>query len=614
MEWKNSIHNNTKSLVYNDLKEKKNWFLVSFAIIFITVIVMPFVMGRPMSEGFVVMGIAEVFCLVFINCMIDFSYLHDSRKLAYHLSKPITDMQKINVTIISNLIFTAVLMIILAITGYFVETQYMNLSNFFIITIPWLITGIFTAALSSILTGNTIAAGLATVVNFTLPLSFLAIINYFFQITQDIAVGFNSRILFNNFIDNIYRIDILYFVKYADNKFDWTYFLVLAVVLSVLYLLVVKMSKRRKHERSGDFVVSKGYKSLISLLIASLVPIAFYQIIYDADFTAKIISFVILSALAYYLINAVLEKSFKISSYSVKLFIGFMVFFMLFIVAADIGTGKFESKVPQASEISSVYVGQGSYVWLEATGEGKDIYAASEEFMKKSNNVALYSDPENIRDIINLHKELIKNQDYYYATNFNIVYYYKNGEKLYRYYSLNENVDYNNEKDKYILNIINTEEFKVNKLPFVYDDQYFSSLNISSINVRHESVNSYNEYKGLDYIDVELNDIDMNILRKNMKSDYEELLKECSDCISMIMQGKDSYYYHSYPEYSRYSTTSEMTYESAYYIEIGYDKIKEGMPETIEDKEVYPYSYTNYISVRISQKFVNTYEYLESLR
>jgi len=580
MEWKNLMHKQTQGLVYNALKEKKSWFMVSFTILFITVVIMPYVIGTGIEAGYIFVGIIEVFALVFINCMIDFSYLHDSRKLAYHLSKPITEMQKINVIIVVNLIYTAVMMGLLGIASYFV---YDSMVDVFLVTIPWLMAGILTSALSAVLTGNTIAAALATVINFTLPLSFLAIINYFFQITQEIAVGFNSRILSNNFIEKIYRIDILYFVKYAEEKFDYSYFVVLAVVLSGLYLLTIILSKRRKNERTGDFVVSDGYKSLISLLVASLVPIAFLQVIYDGSFIAKMVSFVILSALAFYLINSVLEKSFKPSRYALKLFAGFMVFFMLFIVIADVTTSRFEAKVPVASEISAVYLGENTQVVLENHEEVLDIYNASEEKVRKSDNIVLYEDLDTVQNIIDFHHELIKNQEYYQYVNFTIVYYYKNGDKLYRYYTLNSTPDYDGSKDDFILNLINSDEFKNKKLAFVYDDNYYDSLDITNVNVHYEPLD-YNTQRDV----ITLEDLDMDVLRKNLAKDYDIFLQDFRNGLNFAIQSKDEYYiqddYYSYKREVPETTKEDRT--SYYYLEIGFDATKD--------------FYKNYISIILS--------------
>ncbi|MBG0764836.1 MAG: hypothetical protein H0S78_08110, partial [Tissierellales bacterium] len=153
MEKKNLFPNNFKTVLLDSIAGKKNWFLISFAILIITVLIMPLLLISEIQEGNIVVGMIEIFILVFINCIIDFSYLHDNRKLGYYLSKPMTSLQRVNITIITNFIFTAVLIGILAVINMIAGV---DVHEMYIITIPWLITGIITAAFSSILTGNSL--------------------------------------------------------------------------------------------------------------------------------------------------------------------------------------------------------------------------------------------------------------------------------------------------------------------------------------------------------------------------------------------------------------------------------------------------------------------------
>ncbi|MFW5800256.1 MAG: hypothetical protein ACOCV8_05525, partial [Spirochaetota bacterium] len=328
MEKKNLFPNNFKTVLLDSIYGKKNWFLISFAILIITVLIMPLLLINKIQEGNIVVGMVEIFILVFINCIIDFSYLHDNRKLGYYLSKPMTSIQRVNLIIITNIIFTAVLIGVLAVINLVAGV---DVYDMYIITIPWLITGIFTAAFSSILTGNSIAAAIATVVNFTLPLSFLAVLNYLFTIIEDIALGFNANILFNSFVENYYKVDVLYFAKYFDKGINSAYFFQLLVLMIVLYLIGYKLLKRRKNERTTELVVYDGYKYFISLFLATLVPIGFSLALRTESFIGKMATFVLLSALGYYIINAILEKSFSPSLKGLKMYIIYIVAFALFI-------------------------------------------------------------------------------------------------------------------------------------------------------------------------------------------------------------------------------------------------------------------------------------------
>ena len=605
MELKNMMHKKSTAMILNRLKEKRNWFLVSFVIILVTVVILPMSMRNGIREENIIFGMVEIFALVYMNCMIDFSYLHDPRKLSYNVSKPITDIQKINIVIIVNVIFTAVLVSALGIIA--VSTDSSNyIGEMFMVTVPWLITGIFTAALSSILTGNTIAAGFATIINFTLPLLFLAIINYFFQIVEDIAIGFNSSILFNNFIENIYRIDILYFIKYIDDDFDFTYFLVLAGVLILLYGLIVLMSKRRKHERAGELVVMDGYKSFISILVAALAPAVFSQVFYNADFTGKIVAFILLSALAYYLINAILEKSFRISQFAVKLFIGFIVFFLLCIVVSNITTEKYEKRVPAAVDVSSAYMSRDKWIYSNISEEGREIYSAGEQFIEESDGV-LFRNPGIIQDIINLHKEVIEDQTYYYDVNFVIVYFMKDGSKIYRYYDLDYDENYKGQKDNFVTKFVNNQEFKEKNISLVYDDEFYREMDIVNLDVSYEDEN-YNS----SVVPFKLEDVDIDILRMNMRKDYENYLSSCGSCMYLAVNGSD--YDYGFDDY-RYEYTKSRDFPSPDMLKTGsVEKYRVNLhlngynDKYMNDK----YNYRD-IYINVDSQMGNSYNYIDSL-
>jgi LPXTG-motif cell wall-anchored protein len=591
------MHKNTGKLVVNGLKEKRSWFLVSFVILFITVVIIPIITRSTIREGFIIAGIVEVFFLVFINCMIDFSYLHDARKLGYYASKPMTDLQRINATLVINLIYTAVLIGALYIVSLFIETNiYMSLNDVFMVAIPWLLAGILTAGITGVLTGNTIAASLGTIINFTLPLSLLAIINYFFRIVEDITVGFSSNMMFNLFVDKVYRIDILYFVKYAETGMSWSYWLVLAGILCLLYGLLLWLSKRRKHERAGELVVSDGYKHFIAIIIATLLPIAFSAILWQVGFIGKVVNFLILFALAYYLINAVLEKSFRLSALTYKLFGGFIVFFVLFLGIVNFTTSRFEGKVPEASEISSIYVGNSQWIYRQEEegrpSESRQLYNATEDFMRSASNVNVYDDPETIDSIIQLHRQLIKDQSYYYGTTVMISYYYHNGEVLHRHYNLTETESYEGDLDHVLKEWVNTEGFKRIRMPFIYEEDYLTDKIISDLRLHFEGERYQEISQGL------MDRLDVETLRRHLRRDLDFYLAECDKCLQFAIQGKDDYwlYDYDYRSYDRPATPSSV--EKLYYLEI-----------TFEGEQ----NRKNFMSIRVTERFESTFQYLETI-
>lgn len=545
MEMKNTQAKMTFNLLLSSLKEKRNWFFVSLIIMLVTLVLIPIILGFKVTEGILIAGILEIAFLLFVSALIDFSYLHDSRKLTWYMSKPVSKMQRVNTLILSNLVFLASLLLLLFAIGFFSVTniKFEYIRDIYLVGFPWLLIELFVIALSSLLTGNTIAAGIASVVNFTMPLSLLAIINYGFNVIGHFAAGFNPRILFNNFVEKFYKIDAIYFVKYVNDNFSPIYFLILAVWLLVFYGLSIFIAKRRKNERTGDFVVVDGYKYLVALLLASLVPIGFSAIFYENSIAEKLLSFVILFGLTYYLINAVLEKSFKLKSFAVKLSVAFILVFLTFVGISNITAGKFVSKLPQIDEVEAVYLDRSTYIYSQEYRTGWNIYNISLKELEEKTDVALYRDRENIENIINFHKEATEEQDYYYSADFNIVYFYKDGQTLSRYYKFKKEDGTYTEKDKYLSEIIKSDEFKINKMPFIYDENYLKDRKIRNLSIYYERMDPKDKYIS-DNLDIYENQIDLDLIREYLKKDLSQLVVQPPNILSYFLI--DEYGYRPY--------------------------------------------------------------------
>ena len=103
-------------------------------------------------------------------------------------------------------------------------------------------------------------------------------------------------------------------------------------------MLIYWISGRRKNEKTGDFVVFEGYKHFVSIIAASIVPSMFYVIINESTYMHKVVSFIILTALAYYVLNVILEKSFVMKNNAVVVYGILVVSFFLFLgVGKDVG-------------------------------------------------------------------------------------------------------------------------------------------------------------------------------------------------------------------------------------------------------------------------------------
>jgi hypothetical protein len=311
--------NNFMPMLIYSIKEKKNWVLLSTVIIFLTTLLIPYIL-RVDEEVFIMFGIVELFILVFINCLVDNSFLHNESKLTYYSSKPLTLSRQIMINIVTNVVFTAYLLVIIVLSVVFQGLDY-EIFRVFKMLVPWLAAIILLASLSSILSGNTLMAGAMTIFNFCLPLIIFLVTMFIFSILENVVIGFSADVLNDYFLNNIYRLDYLYFIIYTNNKsVDLVYFLLLSIILIFISMLIRRFIKRRKNENTG-FIVFNGFKYFVSVLACLIIP-AFFSISMSGytGIASRLIISALLAVLSYYIIIAFIEKSFRISKLSIKVF------------------------------------------------------------------------------------------------------------------------------------------------------------------------------------------------------------------------------------------------------------------------------------------------------
>lgn len=567
-------------LLLNSLMTKKNWFFLSTVIILVTTMLIPFILGVD-EEFFIAFGIVEVFVLAFVNCLVDNSFLHNDSKLAYYKSKPATFREQISINIIINIIFAAYMLILIVLSVAFQSLNYEILESFKYI-IPWLLAGIFLASLSSILAGNTLIAGVMTLFNFALPGIIYLIIQFMFSILENMVAGFSSRVLMDYFVDKFYKLEYIYFVEYSDKSIDFIYFLMLGIILTGITLLIFKMLKRRKNENTGNLIAFDGYKYFVSVLACLIVPAFFSVMSYDRSISSEIIVSLVMAALTYYIIIAVMEKSFRISKLSVKMFVVSMSVFIAVTGATVLFAGQYKNTIPDADDVKVAYVGNNSWAYEAINRYIEDEGEINEEAIseiQKRNNIILFSDKKNIENVTDLHKEILADQNYnnheFYMYNMMVLYYMNDGSFIIRDYKLNNNSDIENEaKDEIAVRLLNSQELKTKKYYYLYNEEYY--LN-DDYNVNIRLVHDAN---------------DVNTSTVNINSD---------EIRSLLIKDIDEMY--SKPN-NAFRTLSNYNYEEIAYKEIGYN-----LEITVRDNNDSSNDY--FFTIRLSEGFENTKEYLK---
>lgn len=577
--------NNFMPLLIYSIKEKKNWVLLSTAIIFLTTLLIPYIL-RVDEEFFIMFGIVELFVLVLINCLVDNSFFHNESKLTYYSSKPVTLGRQIIINIVTNAVFTVYLLALIVLSVIFQGLDYEVLKVFKML-IPWLSAIILLASLSSILSGNTLMAGAMTIFNFCLPLIILLVIMFIFSILENLVLGFSADVLSDYFVNNIYRIDYLYFVRYVESKsIDLVYLLLLPIILIFISLLINKFIKRRKNENTG-FIVFNGFKYFVAVLACLIIPASFsigfsrYMSIGN-----RLIISALLAVLSYYIIIAFIEKSFRISKSSVKVFIVSMVAFAV-ITGGTVGVAsQYENLVPEAEDVQMAYVGNQRWSINEIDRFLRGDYTSENSDFpewKRNRNIITYEDKDIIENITELHEEILKDQtfyhesDYYGINNFVVAYWMKDGSKIIRDYTLTATDKLTKEhetKNELANKLLNSIDYKKQKFYYIYDENYYSGRNL------------YADFKNISNLNNVIKSVYLNDLRGALTKDIENLFIENDKAFIELSMNYDSRF-----------NKAVMAGEQEYILEI-YEKISD------IDK--------NYINeINLNKNFVNTLEMLK---
>lgn len=586
MEMKNILP--SKNLIIHHLKEKKNWFVLTSLILIITVLILPLLLDTEIEEGIIAIGIFEVFVIAGVNCLIDFNYLHDSRKYGYVLSKPIGSVKQLNLVLLINVIFSFTFMGVLAIIG---AISGIEVLEFFLPTCSWLLVLIFLCGYSSHLSGNTIIAGIASLFNFAVPLFVLGVIYFAMDIVSNMVNGFNVTLLLDYVVEHIYRLDIIYFIKFVDYP-NWPlYFAYLIGLLFGIYMLTIYAIDKRKNEYIGDHIVFKTYKYFVALLVSLLIPFVFIQVMNNNGFVAKLIAFLLLGSISYYVTLVILEKSFKLQKKAYKILAVFMAIFFTIVLIAGFSVKHFESKIPDLEDIEAVVMTDSTWVYFDKLDKSISVINLSYEDAL-AYNVSMYEDEKNIKLITDIHRSILENDNYQYYANVNIIYYLKNGKQVKRYFRLepNDRQPFNTELDDIAEIFEETDEFKSFVMPYVYDEKYAQNFIDGQI-----WVDTSIGQKHL-LITPELNEG----LRIAIEKDIEEAVKNPTSFHSL---NYDSHY-------GYYNSKRNMTYETVE---------EEAVTDSVED------IYYEYTSIRISSLeedviylnldigFRHTYDYIKSL-
>lgn len=475
-----------KNLILYNLKKKKNFALINLSIVILFIVIF-MIINKFYVEASVISVVASAI-IALVGTFIDFNIFANENKLTYFASKPISMKKRVDVLIISNIIYMLLsVFIALIITRISAEIAVNMNSNLIEINylrhfelvyrgvcfmLIWTSITIFLIALSSMYCGSTASQVVTTALNFILPI--MLYFTFYSIITMDLQ---NINISYNQitqyYLEKLIPLYEIYFMDIFDN-YSIMQVLRFIVTLSIIYTLLQIAIRKRKNERVGEFIVSYGYKNFIVLFAATFLASVSIFMFDNYNYIASIITFLLNLILIYYIIFTIVEKNFKIGMGKISLLIKYCIVSTIIIITSAFFIKMAYIALPESDEVSRVYV---SSEWT-AFDLSKNIEKAYDD-----GRVLVYDNEDIVKNFITMNmlsNNFISNEDKkssVFSASFSIIYELKNGKRLVRnIYTYNEmNSIYKDSNNKQIIdkinaiiyNIMKTDEFKDQKREYV---------------------------------------------------------------------------------------------------------------------------------------------------
>jgi len=360
-----------------------------------------------------------------------FRYLHVKQAADFMHSLPLTRSKlffHFTVTGFVILIMPIVLntAILLSLYSFTDIQQFIDVQDIFIwcgITILMNILLFTAATFVAMITGLTAVQGAMTYILLLLPAGMFMLVCFSLK---NLLYGFPEDYFFNIKIEQYSPvIKAVYLENKIFSGLDVTLFIALTLLL---YVLSYVLYKTRKVEAASLAIVFPVLRPLFKYGVAfcfMLVGGMYFHEIYQ-DFTWTIFGYFIGSFIGYYIAEMVLQKHWRVFRHW-KGYAGFAITISLIGLFIQFDLFQYEKKVPDMKGIEKVHVSN-SYYSLRDNPDS----LIKDHFM---------DDPQTIKAVLNLHKEIVNNQDRTVTDEDSeqVFLYYKmhDGSKLVRNYRVN---------------------------------------------------------------------------------------------------------------------------------------------------------------------------------
>ncbi|HHY06639.1 MAG TPA: ABC transporter permease, partial [Clostridia bacterium] len=320
----------------------------------------------------------------------------------------------------------------------------------------------FVTVFVGMFTGNSIAQLIFTYIFHVLPagLYLLLVFNL-----EHLLYGYSSVALSEAWLEHLPLFTL--FSRYNSANYFTPSLVAIYLALIVFFCLFsAYLYQRRALETAGNVIsfsliepVFKYGVTFCTMLLSG----ALFSAIYNDSLPLLLFGYLLGSLLGYWIAEALLQKSIRVWS-AHKGYWGYAAIIVLLLIGISLDITGFEHKVPELTQVESVYFGPNINFWLtnEAILREKD----SETEYKQTGDIGFFSDQNNIENIALLHQELVskptppkQGRRYYFAYNLS------NGKHLLREYVINEK-----QEAPFLKPIYESLEYKEARFPVLTQD------------------------------------------------------------------------------------------------------------------------------------------------
>ncbi|MGI6588455.1 MAG: DUF6449 domain-containing protein [Peptococcia bacterium] len=318
-------------------------------------------------------------------------------------------------------------------------------------------------------TGNPIAQLAFTYILHVLPagLFFLLVFNLEF-----LLYGYSSAAVSEAWLEHL-----PIFTLFTQSSLHYFTPSIIAIYLALIVffcLITAYLYQKRALETAGNIIsfsiiepIFKYGVTFCTMLLSGTL----FSSIYNDSLPILLCGYVIGSLLGYWIAEVLLQKSFRIWSSAYKGYWGYAAVIVLLLVGISLDITGFERRVPQLTQVESVYFGSNIHFWLQ-----RENSIDSSNIAYEFDGIGFFADKKNIQNITLLHQELVANptppeqgRRYYFAYNLS------NGKHLIRQYILDEE-----QEALFLKPIFESLEYKEARFPVLIQDA--SEIKLIEIN------------------------------------------------------------------------------------------------------------------------------------